>query len=662
MSQSLPPHPSLEALKKQAKQLVAACKSGDASICSTLRLLKRFTDASDADILSAKVSLTEAQFALAMNYGFESWAKLKAHVESGATGPARSATVFGQITNAATGGPIEGVDVRVQTEDTGVRRRGHALTHTDAQGHYECHLEWNESDRPDVTIQCRHEAYEYLWEDVSDRDADSGIPRRLDPGERLQRDIQLTEGFTLDLHVEDDRQRPAQRAVVRILEDDGVKVLHSSIGDYVADKDQPNRYDQTDSQGRLRIEGLSANPNGYTYVLEIEHIGCVTYRLHDIEKLPREGAVVQLTVRLEKGRRLTGRVISADTGRPIGGANVGCQSPGYGKIWGGRPRTDWAGALSGPDGRFEITGLPDAPAKSLAARHANWPETEVPLADPPAEPIIVRMRPGRSVTGEVFDRLGRPAVDGEVRAVQVSGPDRRSICTSNVDADGRFRMNGLPADQRVWLLATAEVNGFTCLGFAELGADGEHVVFDGRERVDVAGRVVDSAGETIQARVSCHVHAPPHQSGWALSESVQPDQLGHFRATLPRNGTVVLRLTPYNGMASTQFFSAVSVTTRDGRPDRPLTIQAGPAYSLAIRSLDARSDRPIARASVIAMPVDWLLLGDRISDENGEVLFTSLPPCEVSISVGANGYQSLLDHRVTVSADEEIVLRLMPQD
>ena len=84
MSPSLPARPSLEQLKKQAKDLVKGGAGGDPAACETLRRLRRFRRASDAEVRVAEVALHEAQFALAMGYGFTSWAELKTFVESAA--------------------------------------------------------------------------------------------------------------------------------------------------------------------------------------------------------------------------------------------------------------------------------------------------------------------------------------------------------------------------------------------------------------------------------------------------------------------------------------------------------------------------------------------------------------------------------------------------
>ncbi len=72
-SASLPVRPSLEQLRKQAKNLLRSFKDGDADAVNRVRRHK--PQKSDP-------SLADAQFALAKEYGFESWTKLVRHVEA----------------------------------------------------------------------------------------------------------------------------------------------------------------------------------------------------------------------------------------------------------------------------------------------------------------------------------------------------------------------------------------------------------------------------------------------------------------------------------------------------------------------------------------------------------------------------------------------------
>ena len=64
MSRNLPDRPNLEFLKKEAKALLESLRQRDAA-----------------------AQLADAQYALARDYGFDSWPKLKLHVESMAVSP-----------------------------------------------------------------------------------------------------------------------------------------------------------------------------------------------------------------------------------------------------------------------------------------------------------------------------------------------------------------------------------------------------------------------------------------------------------------------------------------------------------------------------------------------------------------------------------------------
>lgn len=97
MARFLPPQPSLDHLKNEAKAIHKAHQRKDAAACAVLRRVHRFRSASDDEILAADVPLAEAQFALAMEYGFAGWAELRqgvlglqpvAHYHPNATGDA----------------------------------------------------------------------------------------------------------------------------------------------------------------------------------------------------------------------------------------------------------------------------------------------------------------------------------------------------------------------------------------------------------------------------------------------------------------------------------------------------------------------------------------------------------------------------------------------
>jgi ankyrin repeat protein len=74
-SRPLPERPSLEQLRKQAKELLKAFRDGDRATVARFQSHPR-------GISERRVGLADAQLVLAREYGFPSWAKLKHHVES----------------------------------------------------------------------------------------------------------------------------------------------------------------------------------------------------------------------------------------------------------------------------------------------------------------------------------------------------------------------------------------------------------------------------------------------------------------------------------------------------------------------------------------------------------------------------------------------------
>lgn len=82
MTRPLPPNPTLKHLRNEAKAIRKALKAADRKACPPLRCLNRFAKATDEEILAADIPLKEVQFALAMDYGFKSWAEMKRFVES----------------------------------------------------------------------------------------------------------------------------------------------------------------------------------------------------------------------------------------------------------------------------------------------------------------------------------------------------------------------------------------------------------------------------------------------------------------------------------------------------------------------------------------------------------------------------------------------------
>ena len=120
MSTHLPPSPSLEQLKKQAKTLLRHHGQSDAQTFERIRKFHpQLSGASDVDIAAAEFGLQGAQLLLAREYGFDSWPKMAAVFKIGAGELPPARTDGDQIPN-----PIHHRRARGQPAPAGVLRQG----------------------------------------------------------------------------------------------------------------------------------------------------------------------------------------------------------------------------------------------------------------------------------------------------------------------------------------------------------------------------------------------------------------------------------------------------------------------------------------------------------------------------------------------------------
>jgi hypothetical protein len=78
----LPPRPDLDHLKYQARDVLTDHRAGSPDAIRRIREFHpRFGTASDAEIGSALLKLSDVQLTIAREHGFASWPKLKRHVE-----------------------------------------------------------------------------------------------------------------------------------------------------------------------------------------------------------------------------------------------------------------------------------------------------------------------------------------------------------------------------------------------------------------------------------------------------------------------------------------------------------------------------------------------------------------------------------------------------
>jgi hypothetical protein len=82
MQKPLPAQPSLEQLKKQAKELVKSHRAQDASTVALIReFLPALAGKTEEEMILFPFALHDAQSVIARQYGFLSWSHLRDHVE-----------------------------------------------------------------------------------------------------------------------------------------------------------------------------------------------------------------------------------------------------------------------------------------------------------------------------------------------------------------------------------------------------------------------------------------------------------------------------------------------------------------------------------------------------------------------------------------------------
>ena len=81
-SPPLPARPSLEQLRKRAKDLLRAYRDRRPAALARLRAsLPRYSDLSDDDLIELSLSLRDAQHVIAIEHGFADWPSMRAYIE-----------------------------------------------------------------------------------------------------------------------------------------------------------------------------------------------------------------------------------------------------------------------------------------------------------------------------------------------------------------------------------------------------------------------------------------------------------------------------------------------------------------------------------------------------------------------------------------------------
>lgn len=373
----------------------------------------------------------------------------------------------------------------------------------------------------------------------------------------------------------------------------------------------------TDGAGRFRFDHLS--PARYTLRASVPGQSS-----EPAEAVVVEGeAVPDVTLVLSGGATLRGSV----SGLPEtlrGAVNVSANGP----------RDFWATVRTGPDGRFELSGVPTgqisvrASAGDFASGTMRSANASVSIAEGQTEAEVEIVFEGDGALSGRVTRGGKPVADARI----VAGAARTGRSASGrTDETGAYRIEGItPGEYEVWVQADA---------YGRAGNVSRTVSIDGEARLDVElpvaslfGIVVDASTKQplAEVRVAASLEGGAEgRPGAATSDSngrffVEELEEASYTLSLRRSGyqdaKSSARAAEGGGDAGTIEMTrgdGLEVRVRDG-------IYGIPLRSALVRVKDGRGD--------VGSPT-WLTLD---GDGKGEIAF--LRPGTYTIVVAGSHY------------------------
>lgn len=398
------------------------------------------------------------------------------------------------------------------------------------------------------------------------------------------------------------------------------------------------------------------------------------------------GARTGVIVTLRRGVVVTGAVKDLE-GRPVAGAEVGVaesrvvrSSSGTRHSMSFGPFPDLAPARSGPDGRFELRGVPpgDWAVKVKASGFATTVVDPLKLSrGARPEPLEVVLPPGASVSGIVRRKTGEGAEGYLVLAREPGQPpmgiDPESMATG---PDGVFVLEGLKRDTvyDLQLFGGATFGpGPTKRGVVPPASDLEWVV-EGLGRIE--GIAVDAkTGEPIPSfEVSCE----PEQAGFGgMRErrgmgSLVGGGVGLPVAVEASDGRFVLEEIPagtWQVVATAKGFQpgrAGGVVVEEGTTTEGVDVRVPRGVRLEVLVLDARTRKGVPEASVsidteTGAPAfgDGALGGSALhTDVDGKVEGEGLAPGKVTVTVHHPDYTGATESTLVSEAGGRVEVAL----
>ena len=284
-------------------------------------------------------------------------------------------------------------------------------------------------------------------------------------------------------------------------------------------------------------------PHSHRYDIVVEADGYVRHVSPAVVPMAAD-STDELSVKLGRGARFSGRVVSEATGQPVGGAQLlfaeWDRRASLSDSWSWKQRPNFLRARTAEDGSFAF--LEDEPGTLLIIAK-GYARLVVPPAERDAYPgsdgegLLIRLRAGASLQGVYFeDGKPKPSAHVDLLIVDETKLSWQSLGASRTDADGAFGWESLaPLGYRIHYYREAESSGpekrpaLRLIGDVELVAgEARSMTFgDALGALELRGRVTDAAGNVL---TSGEISLAP-RFRWKYSElctGVQDAEDGRF--------------------------------------------------------------------------------------------------------------------------------------
>jgi hypothetical protein len=408
--------------------------------------------------------------------------------------------------------------------------------------------------------------------------------------------------------------------------------------------------------GSFRMAGIVYN-NPYRLTIQAE--GFASFAI-DLPPYEPGATAAPLRIRLPEGRRVRGRVVDTD-GRPVAGAEVRLRWPEEKRPrFASRRDTDATQPVATDEqGAFLIAGV------STGEYDVNVSHTEyVSPGDLPAEVPEGReeidlgeftLVPGAAILGVVVDPDEEP-VEGAVARFRSYGQDRDQERTARTDADGNFRLGGLPHEQ-IELTVEAEGYAMFVLRGARPGIE-DPVRIQLVRGASLSGRVLTAAGTAaVAARVNLEPDDSTRMRGrtWYSVNATRTDGDGRFSfghlfpgtwSVEASSGTEAARTDPLELISGSertielhlhaQDQLTVIVTASSGQPVTEAQIRLEPKDATHPRDFSMTDGSGRARLESVAGPATLTVQHSEHQDEIREIV-VGPGNAELAIQLQAGG-------------------------